>query len=169
MITITDIAELGARLWLEQFKRAPAITGVISTITVAAVIGISFYSEREARISREARLAASSDYVSQARVLDETRRNLDSLVQFVESEKKRLQSSQIALDNLKSEHERIKPLLETDRKTLDALFAAQEARGQAALQTERWIGFGFGVVSSIVASLVLTFAAYIVRRLKSAA
>ena len=107
--------------------------------------------------------------MSQARVLDETRRNLDSLVQFVESEKKRLQSSQIALDNLKNEHERIKPLLETDRKTLDALFAAQEARGQAALQTERWIGFGFGVVSSIVASLVLTFAAYIVRRLKSAA
>ena len=169
MALITDVAEFAARFWLQQFKRAPAITAAISIVVGVASLGISFYAEREARISREARLAASSDYVSQARALDETRRNLDSLVQFVESEKKRLQSSQSALDTLKNEHERIKPLLETDRKTIDALFAAQEARSQAALRAERWIGFGLGVVSSLVASLVWAFAAYFVRRRKSAA
>jgi hypothetical protein len=169
MALITEVAEFAARAWLKRFKHAPKLTAVISIVATSVSLAIFIYAEREARTAREARLAASSDYISQVRALEETRRNLDSLVQFVETEKKRLQSSQTALDNLKNEHERIKPLLETDRKTIDALFAAQEARGQSALRTERWIGFGLGVISSLVASLVWAFAAYFVRRGKSAA
>jgi hypothetical protein len=91
------------------------------------------------------------------------------LLNFIEVEQRNLKVSEQALIALKREHEQLKPLVDSDRKTIDALFAAQEARNQAAQSTERWIGFGLGVGSSLVASLILAIISYTRRRSKDAA
>jgi hypothetical protein len=65
---------------------------------------------------------------------------------------------------LKKEHEQLKPVVDADRKTIDALFSAQEARNQAAQNVERWIGFTLGVISSLVASFFWAVIAHARRR-----
>jgi len=109
------------------------------------------------------------NYLAQAQKLEETRTNLHALLQFVEEERRSLAASEQALRSLKQEHEQLRPLVESDRKTIDALFAAQEARNQAAQSTERWIGFAFGVSSSLLASFIWAAASYVRRRNRTSA
>lgn len=161
---VNDAAEFSARLWLQLYRRAPIRTLAFTGLVLSGVVATAIYEELRTKIEREARLRQNSTYAAQAHNLDQTRANLESLLAFVENERKQLDASQRALHALKSEHDRLKPVLETDRKAIDALFAAQEARNQAALSTERWIGFGLGVIASLVASFVWAVGSYVVRR-----
>jgi hypothetical protein len=92
------------------------------------------------------------DYSTQLRSLDKTRDAIQSLVTFIEQQKKQLQLSHAAVDALKAEQDRLHPLVEVDRKIINAMFAVQEARNQAAQARERWIGVGLGVLASLLAS-----------------
>lgn len=95
----------------------------------------------------------------QAQKLEETKSNLQALLQFVEDERNSLAASEEALSSLEREYEQLRPLVESDRKTIDALFTAQEASNQTAQSTERWIGFAFWscVVSACVIYLGRSF------------
>ena len=162
------LAEVAVDQWKESFRKAPRTTVSVTILAIAIGAGAIYTSEQNASKQREERRAQNLDYAKQARTLDETRANIQSLLEFVDGERKQLQISQQSLQSLKSEHDKLKPLLDTDRKAIDALFAAQEARNQGALSTERWIGFALGVVSSLVASLVWAIGAYALRRKESA-
>ena len=54
--------------------------------------------------------------------------------------------------------------MESQKVVVDALFAAQEERNQKAIRRERWVGFGFGVASSIVASTLVGIATFFLKR-----
>ncbi|MBU1691785.1 MAG: hypothetical protein KJ958_04510 [Gammaproteobacteria bacterium] len=165
--TIQTAAELLVREWIKAYNKAPRVT-VVATVLSMLIGGFSIYfSDQAARESREAKRLQNFSYAKQVQSLDETRASLQSLLEFVDNEKRNLQVSQQTLQALKNEQERLKPLVESDRKTIDALFSAQEARNQAAQSTERWIGFGLGALSSLVASLVWAGIAYATRRNKS--
>ena len=166
MLGIDFYAETLVREWTKLYKRAPRATLLITLLGALTAGTIVFIAESRSSEAREARRLQNMSYTKQAEALDETRRNLQALVEFVDEERKRLQVSQQSLDSLKAEHDRLRPLVETDRKAIDAVFAAQEARNQAALGTERWIGFGFGVVSSLVASFLWAVCTYALRRRK---
>jgi hypothetical protein len=168
ILTIDGAAELLVREWQKHYNRSPVAT-VVVTIVAILVGGTAIYvTEQRSAAEREAKRLQSQSYVTQAQLLDETRVNLRALLSFIEDERRNLKASEQALLSLKREHEQLKPLVETDRKTIDALFAAQEARNQAAQSTERWIGFGLGVVSSLVASLLWAVFSYVRRRSQGA-
>ncbi|WP_291809583.1 hypothetical protein [Limnobacter sp.] len=160
------MAQVLVREWIKLYQKSPRIT-VVATVLGLVIGGFSIYfAEQSARETREAKRLQNLSYAKQVQALDETRTSLQSLLEFVDSERRNLQLSQQALQSLKTERERLQPLVESDRKTIDALFAAQEARNQAAQSTERWIGFGLGVLSSLIASIVWAAIAYATRRQK---
>lgn len=157
-------AEIAVRQWLHIYRQSPKTT-IGATIFGLAIGGTSifFVTQRDQAI-REARRLENQNYTKQIERLDDTKRNLQTLIEFVDSQRSQLRLSEQALQSLKSEHDRLKPVVDTDRRAIDALFAAQEARNQAALSTERWIGVGYGVLSSLVASFLWSLGAYIIRR-----
>ena len=164
MSVSTTLAKAAVDAWKEVYHKAPRATVAATVIAVAVSATGIYVGEQNASMRREEKRTQNLDYAKQARTLDETRANIQSLLEFVDGERAQLQLSQKALQSLKTEHEKLKPLLDSDRRTVDALFAAQEARNQRALSTERWIGFGLGVVSSLVASLAWAIGVYALKR-----
>lgn len=167
-LTIDNTAEILVREWRKFYRQSPLAT-VVCTLLALAIGGTAiFLIQRNAAAQREMKRLESQSYVTQAQLLDETRVNLRALLNFIEEERRNLKASEQALLALKYEHDQLKPLIESDRKTIDAIFAAQEARNQVAQIAERWIGFGLGVVSSLVASLIWAIFSYARRRSSNA-
>ena len=104
------------------------------------------------------------EYAGQLEALDKAKTSIQSLGTFIDQQKKQLQLSQTAIDALKDEEKRLHPLVDADRKVIDAMFAVQEQRNQAAQSRERWIGFGFGVLASLIASVLYAFISVAVKR-----
>jgi hypothetical protein len=168
-LSIDTAAELLVREWQKLYARSPRITVAVTIVLSVAAGGIAYFAEHHSAEQREAKRLQNMNYSTQAQKLEETKSNLKALLQFVEEERSSLAASEQALRSLKQEHEQLRPLVESDRKTIDALFAAQEARNQAAQSKERWVGFAIGVGSSLVASFVWAMFSYVCRRGRTAA
>lgn len=164
LFSIDSAAELLVREWQKLYARAPSVTVALTLVISVAASSIVYFVEQQSANQREAKRLQNMNYSVQAQKLDETKSNLQALLQFIEDERSSLAKSEQALISLKREHEQLRPLVESDRKTIDSLFAAQEARNQAAQSTERWIGFAFGVASSLLASFIWAAASYVRRR-----
>jgi hypothetical protein len=68
--------------------------------------------------------------------------------------KVKLKESEDMVTSLKNERERLEPVIVADRKAIQAVFDLQDERNRANIWRERWIGFGFGVLASVVASII---------------
>jgi predicted PurR-regulated permease PerM len=166
-LSIESFAEILAREWLKLYSHSPRLT-VLSTIAISLFIGGTIYlTEQKAQTQRDAKRLQNLNYAAQVQKLEETRSNLQALLEFVDEEHRNLQTSEQAFQSLKQRHDELKPLVESDQKTIDALFAAQEARNQAAQNIEKWIGFGLGVLSSLVASFIWAFFSFLRHRRQS--
>lgn len=127
---------------------------------VAAFLGSVF----AVLVARYYEPKTDNNYTLQMRSLDNTKAAIGSLLQFVDEQKKQLRMSQAAIEALKVEQSRLQPVVEADRKLIDAMFAVQEQRSQAAQSRERWMGFGLGVLASLIASIVYSVVAAALRR-----
>lgn len=161
------LAEEIVKHWRRAYREKPKITATLSTITsiivsLAAIISFQHDSEK-----RELKRLHNLSYATQIASLEQTKANLNGLLEFIDQEKQQIELSQKAIQAMKSEHERLLPLVETDRKVIEAMFATQEARNQVAQKNERWIGFGLGIFASLVASLIISIAAYILKLRKA--
>lgn len=100
-------------------------------------------------------------YERQLASLNEIEGSIDALREFVKNQKEDLKMSQVAVDKLKEEQQKLKPVVEADRKVIDALFKIQAEQQQKNIWLDRAFGFFIGIASSLVASL---FWAYIRRK-----
>lgn len=164
MYSLDRAAELLGRKWFGFYRKAPKITTSVTIIAVLIASAFIYFIEQINSIERESKRLKNQNYTKQVQALNDTRANLQSLMAFVDEERQQLKVSQLALQSLKTEHDQLKPLVDTERKAIDALFSAQEARNQSALSTERWTGFGLGVLSSLVASFVWALGIYVASR-----
>lgn len=151
-------------VWTKVFRRKPLITGILSAILVAAFLFGIYQTDKLQKEKQEAERLKNRDYANQMQSLNQVKISLEQLMAFVNDQQKQLKQNEDVLATMKSEHEKFKPLIDTDRKVIDALFAAQEARNRTAQRTERWIGFALGVGASLLASIVFTVISLIVKR-----
>jgi sensor c-di-GMP phosphodiesterase-like protein len=148
------LAELLIIQWIKIYKKSPRVTAIVTLIVSVAIVATVVIVGKQNQEALEVKRLQNLNYAKQVQSLDETRASLNALIEFVDNEKRQIELSQQALRSIKSEHERLKPLVETDRKVIESIFATQEARNQAAQGAERWIGFGLGVVASLIASFL---------------
>jgi len=131
-----------------RLVRVQVIALMASFIGVVLVVMSTFFVERPA--------LQNKDYQQQIKSLNETERSLKQLVTFIETQKAKLAESEAVVKSLKEEESKLRPVVEADRKLVDAILDAQHSRSRAYIWKERIISFLLGIIASIVAALLLT-------------
>lgn len=153
-MSYSSTMEIAARIWVKQFQEAPIFTTII-TLVMASVMGFGIYHlDKADKEKRELTRLKNLEYETQIDQLETTEKNIKELLQFIDHQKSSLRNTQDTILELKQEQEKLKPLVESDKKIVDAIFKAQEERNSANIWRERWIGFGVGILASLIASFI---------------
>ena len=94
---------------------------------------------------------------NQIEKLDQVSKDLESLQLYVKDQKKNLINQEQILKNLKAEKAEIEPLLNANKEVVDALFLQQAKNQKSNVWWERGYGFLFGMIASLVASILYDF------------
>lgn len=148
------LIEILAKEWVNLFKLKPYLTGVLTAVLVSLVAGGITYFEKTDREKREAKRLESLNYQEQIQQLNQTEKNINQLLEFINSQKKTLRETEDTISALKTEKAKLQPLVESNKAVVEALFKMQEERASASVWRERWIGFGFGVLASLLTSFL---------------
>jgi len=143
-----------AKRYVNLLRKRPAVTILVSLLGVSiGVLGI-YIDDSRRKAEEQHRRESLATYSQQLQQLDGVQQSLKGLSDFVTQQRTRLQESEELVSKLQEEKQRIEPLLQADRKVVDAVFQLQEQRTAAAVGRERWIGFGLGVGASLLASFI---------------
>lgn len=143
-------------VWLEGYRRNKAATiGLTIVLSVALIVLIVVQENRQ---SNELQARQDISFQEQLAQLDDLELSLRTLEAFVATQRSSLQEREKLLTDLQSEREILESIVQADRATVDNLLQfymeAQARENQQALVKERWIGFGIGVFSSLIASFL---------------
>ena len=155
--------EVLAKEWVKLFKLKPILTGIVTGIVAIILAGGITYLDKIDREKRENKRLESLDYQGQIKQLDEMEGNVTQLLEFVINQRKTLQETEDAISNLKVEKEKLQPLVDTDRAVVESIFRAQEERASSNIWRERSIGFGLGIVASLIASFIWFVVALLIK------
>ena len=95
-----------------------------------------------------------SDLRSQLARLDNVQKSLSDLNEFLKEQRTRLKDTESTIQNLEKERDKLKPLVEADRKTVEALASIIEERQLKNIWKERIYIFLFGIISSLLATVL---------------
>lgn len=146
--------EFLAKEWVKLFEKSPILTSVLSIFVAVTVATGIYFTDKADKERREAQRLQNLNYQTQIQQLNQTEKNIKQLLQFVESQKMTLRNTEDTISSLRAEQEKLKPLVESDRSVVDAIFRAQDERNSANIWRERWIGFGLGIAASLLASFL---------------
>ena len=159
-----EVSRLLIYYWKKAYNLYPKVTVIVTIISVVAVVAGAYFANKNRLVAQETRRLEDQNYARQISSLNQIRGNLQDLIKFVDSQREQLKQSEYMLTSLKNEHDKLKPLVEADRQIVDSLFIAQETRNKEAQNRERWIGFGFGVIASLVASFLWSLISTIINK-----
>ena len=152
--------------YVRLFLKRPVLTGVL-TVIVIGIGAFGIYSiESQHRAEEQKRRESLANYAQQLTQLDTVQQSLKNLFEFVVQQRTRLQESEQVISQLKEEKQRIEPLVQADRSVVEAVFQLQEQRASSSISRERWIGFGFGILASLLASFIFAAMTIAWRRTK---
>jgi len=129
------------------------ILGAISSVLAVLIyigIGMSVYE----RVTKPPPKLQSQSFENQLKTLNDTENNLKQLIKFVEMQKGNIADTEKTMQSLKSEHEKLMPLIKADRNVVEALLAVQDERNYSRIWVERGISFVLGILASLLASVV---------------
>lgn len=144
MSLILEISRVLAESRTERLKMIVALSAGLFSV------GISFYQAYEnAQLKKE-----SLTFETQMDTLTKVQTSINNLSEFVINQKEQLRQSEEAVKSLKKEQEALKPMVNADREVVDSILRLQAERATSSAWQERLIGFGLGVVGSLIASLI---------------
>ena len=156
------VVESAAKLWIHAYIKSPVVTALVSIFVGIAVSLIVYQAEHARKVKIETELSLNQDFKVQLEQLNETENNLNTLLKFVSSQREKMIQYKQSVIHLESEKQKLEPLVNADKKVVEALFKSQEERAVANASKERWIGFGLGIIASIVASFVMVIGRYFI-------
>lgn len=141
-------------IWLDLFDKSKVWTSLTTGI-LALIFGIvaNYSSHKNSQKAQEQRIE-NLDLVKQVDNLNDVEASLNSLIEFVQHQKSTIAETEQKLTNLNKEKEELEPLVNVDRQVINALFEQQNKFNQKKVWTERIIGFGLGIIGSIIASII---------------
>ena len=151
-----------AKLWLHSFIKFPKSTSVISFVSVLAAIIAIWYTEVSRTNQIEHELSKNQNFNAQIEQLNKTEESLKTLMKFVSTQKNQVIQYKNNIEELEIEQDRLRPLVNADKDTVNALLSFQNARAQENSSREKWIGFALGIVASIIASFVMVIGKYFI-------
>ncbi|WP_095114327.1 hypothetical protein [Pseudomonas sp. Irchel 3H7] len=163
---MNDIIYFLAKQWVEVFIKKPLSTSILSILIAAIGTGISIYAIELDQKKQESKRLENNNYQLQLTQLNDTEKNIKQLLEFVKSQQASLRETEDSISKLRSEREKLQPLVELDKSTIEAIFRAQEERVSASVWRERIIGFVIGIVASLIASFIWYIATIFINKSK---
>ncbi len=152
-----------AETWIHSFIKSPRMTSLISTIITFILTITVYYITIIKAEKRQQELSKNLNFATQIEQLDMTEKNLKQLLNFISTQKNNMIITEQSINSLKKEQKSLKPLVAADKRTVEALFKAQEIRAEENANKEHWIGFAFGVGGSLLASIIWYIFQYFIR------
>lgn len=150
----SSLIQASARLWVEIFKLKPFLTASVTAAVTVIMTASTIYFDYIDKSNREAKRLENNNYGLQISQLEDTEQNIRQLLSFVKMQQASLRETEDNISKLKTEQEKLQPLVESNRAVVEALFREQEDRTNTGIWKERFIGFGFGIVASLIASFI---------------
>jgi uncharacterized protein HemX len=163
---LVTFSEMLARQYVRLFKRYPGPTAIATVVILGVGSTVAYFVDADQRLKEKQRIEAVG-YTDQLRQLDTVQQSIKNLSEFISQQRTRLQESEQVVTSLQAEKKRIEPLVQADRKAIEAVFQLQEQRSAASVRSERWIGFGFGVAASLLASFIYALIVFFWRRTRN--
>lgn len=134
-------------------KHAPEFISVVVSGLVAGLLASGSFT---IFFSTDEQLDGSS-YEQQIDTLNGVVESIDTLKIFVDNQKDSLEKAQMTLLGLQEQQDILKPVLEANQQTVDAIFAIQAQKERTNVWLERAIGFFLGIAGSLIASLIWAY------------
>jgi hypothetical protein len=161
------LTEQLVKYWKQCYDRYPRAT-IATTLVAFVFLGFTIFFVNKADQNRqETARQQNLSYGTQIAEMTRMEQSLHNLTDFVQGQKTKLKESEDLIAYLKSEQERLKPFVDADRKAIQAVFDLQDERNRSTLWRERWIGFGLGVLASLIASFLFATVSYVSWRRRS--
>lgn len=148
-----SIAQPFITLFIQSFKRKPRLT-VFITLIIAVSLPLIGWNANKQDQRRQEQLRRYASYDVQLAELDKLQDSLKNLQDFVRTQKRALEDSQKTLDELRQQEQQLRPVVEADRKLVEAVLAFQRAEQRREMWKDRTIGFVLGFIASILASIL---------------
>ncbi|MDY0206723.1 MAG: hypothetical protein RBR82_08865 [Pseudomonas sp.] len=150
-------AEAFVDFWVKSYKKSPKPTAIISFITIlltALSLGITIYSSEKARTER---LDNPQSYFEQFELLKNTEQNLNDLSGFITSKKNEIEVTKNLIQELEVKRLELEPIVNSNQEVVDAMFLQNRKEFEKTVWTERGVSFGFGILASLIASVIWHF------------
>ena len=86
--------------------------------------------------------------------LDQIRAQIGSIGEFLHEEQRRVAEARETIEGLRKEQSGLQPVVESNRRTVEAILAAHVSNIRRAAWKERIIGFSLGILASFIASFL---------------
>lgn len=123
---------------------------VILTAIVAGIFGKKLDMTKDL-------LKEDVTFTEKIKELDAVTKSLNNLMTYIETQKKEITEYQKTIQDLENRKSELEPVVEANKKIVEALFAEQERRNETYIWFERIISFLMGVIGSIFAGLLIDF------------
>ena len=142
------------QLWYELFEKSKVWTSVITGIIgIVAALSINYLDSNRAEIQKSNKIE-NLDIVTQIDNLNTVENNLENLLEFINHQRSSLRTTESKIETLTKEKNQLEPIVKANREIIQAIFQQQEENKKKGIYIERFIGFGLGVLGSIVASII---------------
>lgn len=130
------------------FARRPKLTWSITVVLLACATGGTVYLVKGflAANEREELLKAQNEtYTAQIDELNRVEASLRTLMEFVSQQKTTLSESKATLDRMREEEQQLRPIVEADRKVMEAVLAARAQQDVRRTWADPWNWFRLGI------------------------
>ncbi|MFC5044699.1 hypothetical protein ACFSTE_22410 [Aquimarina hainanensis] len=124
---------------------------------IAAIISLFGGLVTKIARDREKRKEQPRTIEKQIEDLDSVSKSLENLKDFIEEQKNSLKDNERTIQELESEKEKLKPIVETQKATVEAILKAHSTSQKRARWFDYLMGFFIGVASSAIVSLVFYY------------
>ncbi|MEP0072818.1 MAG: HNH endonuclease [Marinomonas sp.] len=152
--------EFAAKFWVHSFLKSPKLTSLVSIVGVVITVFALYQSEVQRKEKLENELSKNLDFKTQIQELSDTEKSLKTLLDFVSTQKSKITQYEKNIQQLETEKQSLEPLVNADKATVEALFKVQEQRAKENASQERWVGFGLGILASVIASFLMVIGKY---------
>lgn len=127
----------------------PGILPLAAVLSGCAAWILAFYAYYSPYKGGNFKFQAKIDYLGSIEA------DLKRLMKFVQEQKRDFSTNEKVLDALKKEHDQLKPIVESDRRIVQAIVAQADKTKRSAVISGYIASFFLGVASSLVASYAL--------------
>lgn len=148
------VGSLG-HLWYILFEKSKFWTTSLTMLVGISGIVSALYFDTTKLIDEKNKEIENLELTTQIKNLKTVESELENLIDFVKHQQTTLSQTETEIESLVKEKKQLEPIVKANREVIQAIFQQQAENSKKNAFKERTIGFGLGVLGSILASIII--------------